>query len=215
MMIRTCVLAVAALAGAAQADLMRLDTGAYSFGNGGEFNATILTGPVVGDSVSGTPYFETFCLEKSENFHPGNVYSFDIGTSAVGGGAGGSVNGADPLDSRTAYLYAAFIDGLLPGYDYTNSLGQRQAHGGALQNAIWYLEEEVGTLDTPLAVAFFNFASAGANLGLGDVRVMNLYTLNNAGERVEAQSQLIKIVPAPGAIVALGMAGLLSARRRR
>jgi hypothetical protein len=215
-MIRSvCVLGVAALAGVAHADSLVLSTGAYSFGIGGEFNATITSGPVTALGLTGTGgSFETFCLEKSENFHPGGSYLFDVAVVAVGGGGGAGIGG-DPLDERTAFLYNAFITGTLPGYDFSNGSGQRQAHAGALQNAIWYLEQEVATLDTPEANAFFAFSAGGIGQGLGDVRVANLYRIDEHGNRHEHQSQIFRVVPAPGAAALLGLGLAVVARRRR
>jgi hypothetical protein len=157
--------------------------------------------------------FETFCLERSENFQPGSSYFFDVSTAARGGG-GGSVNGSDPLDERTAHLYSAFIMGVLPSYDYANAGNDRQSDAGALQNAIWFLEEEVDSLDSAKAVFFFNFAQAGVGQGLGNVVVLNLYSLGDSGERIERQSQ-IALIPTPGSLALVGLGTVAAIRRRR
>ena len=204
---------IAAICGSAIGQTVVISQGAYSFGIGGEFNASLSGTSLAPVSLTGSGSFETFCLEYSEHFQPGGTYYYTIDTAAYGG-AGGAVDGSDPLDERTAYLYNAFISGTLAGYDYSNALGQRAADAGALQNAIWYLEQENASLDSALAVDFYNFAQGGIGQGLGDVRVLNPYALDNAGAIVQAQSQLIKI-PAPGATGVLAMVGLAGLRRRR
>lgn len=200
-------------AGASAQQTIVLNTGAYSSGNGGEFNATVGNTALTFTGLTSSTSFETFCLEHSENFQPGATYFFDVSTAAVAG-AGGAVNGSDPLDERTAYLYSLFMNGVLPTYDYANAGNDRQNDAGALQNAIWYLEEEVGSLDSAKAVFFYNLAQSGVGQGLGNVVVLNLYSIDGNGARSEHQSQ-IAIIPAPatGALMAAG--SLVALRRRR
>ncbi len=195
------------------AQTVSLASGPFSFGNGGEFNASFTGTPLTPVALTNVGTFETFCLERSENFVPGGPYYFTINTFAVAGG-GGAVFGQDALDETTAFLYNAFITGTLAGYDYANSLGQRNANAGALQNAIWYIEQEVGSLDSAEAVAFYNFAQGGIGQGLGDVRVLNLYNFDSSGARVEHQSQIFKI-PAPGTATLIGLTAATALRRRR
>jgi hypothetical protein len=204
---------IAAICGSAIGQTVVINQGAYSFSNGGEFNASLSGSSLSPAALTSSGSFETFCLEYSEHFQPGGTYYYTIDTAAFAG-AGGAVDGSDPLDERTAYLYNAFITGGLAGYDYSNALGQRQADAGALQNAIWYLEQENASLDSALAVAFYNFAQGGIGQGLGDVRVLNPYSIADSGAFIPAQSQLIKI-PAPGVSGVLAMIGLTGLRRRR
>ena len=198
------------LATAAQAATIVVNQGAYSFGNGGEFNATISGVGFTPLALTNSGSFETFCLEVPENFQPGATYNVTIDLAADAGGNGGQVGSTDPLDERTAYLYSLFITGNLAGYDYADSLGQRKNNAGALQNAIWYLENEVGTLDSAEAIAYYNASLAGIGQGLGLVRVANLY--DNAGGK--HQSQLIAI-PTPGVLAGFVAAGVFASRRRR
>ena len=204
--------ALAVACGTAAAQTVVISQSAFSFGTGGEFNGVLTGSSFTPASLSGVA-FETFCLEHTENFTPGATYYYNISNAAVGGG-GGAVDGADALDERTAYLYNAFISGTLVGYDYSNALGQRLANAGALQNAIWYLEDETTALDSALAADFVAFAQGGLGLGLGDVRVLNPYFINEQGAQVQVQSQIIKI-PAPGATGVLALVGLAGLRRRR
>jgi hypothetical protein len=166
--------------------------------------------------------FETFCLEAHEllDFEVG-AFRADLnvqttaGSPGYAGGAMGGIN--DPLDARTAYLYHHFIyQSLITPYDYATE-AVRIDDATALQAAIWFIEEESSDPLAGKALLFFNEANAAVNAGswtgLGDVRVLNLYQVNN-GVRTEFQDVLV-IIPAPGAGLALGMGALLAARRRR
>lgn len=201
-----------AVAAAANAGTVQIYQTAYSSGSGGEFQAYLTGAAFTPTSLTGNGA-ETFCIELSEQFQPGATYNFTIETAAMGGG-GGSVAGQDPLDERSAYLYDLFITGNLPGYDYSNGSGLRQANAGSLQNALWYIEQEVGTLDSADAVNWYNLSAAGIGQGLGNVRVLHIFTLDGNGEQIPSQDQIIR-VPAPGAAALLGLGGLVALRRRR
>jgi len=206
--------AVAALAmvAGAHAGTIVINAGPYSFGQGGEFVATMTGMSFTPAALTNTGSFESFCLERSEQVNLGQTYFVDVDTVARLGG-GGAVGGQDPLSEKTAYLYNAFITGTLPGYDYSNSHGDRRDDAGALQSAIWYLEHEVESVHGSQAHAFVEFAQGGVGRGLGDVRVLNLYTFDH-GHVQYAQSQIGKI-PTPGAVTLLGLGCVLVARRRR
>lgn len=152
----------------------------------------------------------TFCLEKNEYFNPGSSYYAVLNTSAVGGGMdwnGGvygqtpsvAANGSDPLDQRTAYLHTKFMEG-----------DSRLTDQAKLQNAVHYLEAEIGTKNSYVSLAEQAIAS-GEWSGLGNVRVMNLWTKFD-GQTYSgwAQDQLVMIaVPAPAALVLSGIGTLL------
>ncbi|MBU6412639.1 MAG: PEP-CTERM sorting domain-containing protein [Planctomycetes bacterium] len=104
--------------------------------------------------------------------------------------------------------------GVLPQYDYANSGNDRESDAGALQRAIWFLEQEVDTLNSAKATFFYNFAQAGAGQGLGNVVVLNVYSIDNDGDRVERQSQ-IAMIPTPGSLALAGLGTLAAFRRRR
>lgn len=167
---------------------------------------------------AGAPTFESFCVEYFEDLYYGVSYNADLNTQTTGqnleysGGAHGGFN--DPLDPRTAYLYHNFINHtLVTPYDYVNE-GQRIEDANALQTAIWFIEEEITTPLLGKSLDLYNEANAAVNsgawVGLGDVRILNLYSND---PRAEFQNILV-VVPAPAGAGAL-LVGLVAATRRR
>ena len=137
-----------------------LSQGQYSYGNGGEFTA-VTTG-------SGLGTFQTFCIEYNEEFGPGNTYQYKMNTGAVAGGPGAVVtdpNTGLPMDNisiGTAWLYSQFRAGTLANYFTVN----QQQNAGALQQAIWWLEDETGGVKNG-----FVTAAEGALGNLTDAQV--------------------------------------------
>jgi hypothetical protein len=203
--------AMVLLAAPALADMQVKLADSYGSTNGGEFLATPVGTWAFTPASLGqvTGKFETFCVEKTEYISFGSLYYVVSNTKAMAGGGGGGVNG-DLLDVKTAYLYDKFISGTLANYDYGTGAA-RVDSADALQKVIWYIEEEENVGKTPtqafglatLARKFYDDALANAT-GIGDVRVLNLYT--DAAHTLVAQDQLVKI-PAPAAI-GLGLIGL-------
>jgi hypothetical protein len=193
--------------------------GGYYSGNGGEFTLRSDGGPglllsnsayaAVARGVGGyAESFQTFCVETGE--YVAEPMNITVSTTAVAGGPGshavyGGTPLGDDLDARTAYLYTKFAQGTLAGYNYTAGVG-RVASADALQQAIWYIEGEGGSNNAFVALA--NDATTGGGStdewvgkGIGDVRVLNMYTLGGG----LAQDQLY-LIPAPAAVV-LGLMG--------
>ena len=113
----------------ASADTLKLDYSPTHPG-GGFPGGTFQVSSVNGGLLAGSSPFDTFCLEAGEFFNPGGTYNYAVSSGAVSGGAGG-VNGSDPISLGTAYLYDSYL-----------------RHGGdqkTIQQAIWWLENEVST----------------------------------------------------------------------
>jgi hypothetical protein len=174
-------------------DAVVLTQNAYSFFPGGEFNA--VTSPdnflpyysplaIVGDG------FETFCIETTVDFNPGVTYSYTLGNLDSRGVA---------LSEGAAFLYYQFAEGILPGYDYTDT-GARNADAGALQSAIWWFQggQTYGGFPTATTDAFYSYATNSLGLlnadapnnGFYPVDVFQMWDANSQ----PAQNQLV-VVP--------------------
>ena len=177
------------------------DTSQYAYGNGGEFKAV----------TSGLGTFQTFCMEYNEEFSPGGTYNYRINDGAVSGGTG--AHAVDPFTGKpmdnisigTAWLYSQFRAETLTGYNYTYG-SDRTLSANALQQAIWWLEDEGGTKNSYVTIAesilhLNDTTIKGDSEGAFGVVALNLYDRNSG---VNAQDQLA-IVPEPTAM----MAGIL------
>jgi hypothetical protein len=204
--------------------------GGYYSGNGGEFTlydytsgSLLLSNDAYASTTKGkygshTESFQTFCLEEDEyTHHPANVF---VSLSYVDGSVPGShawrggnnTNLGDDLDARTAYLYYQFAKGTLSNYIYIAGSG-RSASAGALQDAIWWIEGEGGSMPGGQAGDWIdeaaNAVNTGAWSGIGNVRVLQMvYENTTDGLGVYRQDYLyVAPVPAPAAVL-LGMFGL-------
>jgi hypothetical protein len=199
-------------------------SGYYTY-PGGEFTLT-------GDVGAYVPYYDSvalvgggiqsFCLEKNEYVSIGKTYNFVENTAAVNGGVGGPR--PDPLSLGAAYLYYKFSQGTLAGYDYT--VAGRATSAAALQSAIWYLEQEGGSLSDPLkALLLAEFGASSTltewmkdNNGKYPVMVLNLTSFDTAGKILYNQDQLVTVAhtPIPPTVYLLGagLLGLVGLRRK-
>jgi hypothetical protein len=241
-MIRSLVVAtVAGAIGATTAHATPVFVGfitvADSYGStgGGEFRASGGAGWSINANSTGTAFqfgnpatpgmFETFCLEKFESL-PFDItnYKADLNTETVSQAsayASGNLGGFyDALDARTAYLYHHFLaQTLTTPYDYVNE-GPRIDDSNALQTAIWFIEQEDASALSGKALDLYNEANAavssGAWVGIGNVRILNIYT-NTA--RADYQDLLVELVtiplPSAAAMAGVGLAGFGFMRRRR
>lgn len=167
--------------------------------------------------------FTSFCIELNESIAE-TSYHYSVDMAAIGGGLGGG--NPDPIGKETAELFRRWTAGLL-----TPGMGQTQLDfNNAVQDAFWFLEEELGTVDFTAATAdasSANFAlmSAtaqslvnsvwGTTASIGRVRALNLYDINSGANR---QSVLyITAIPLPGAgaLALAGLLGVAAVRRRR
>jgi hypothetical protein len=176
-------------------DTIYLYQGIGGAGGGGAFNLK--------NSPSGNVLFETFCVEKNEFFSPGELEKVagissyaKTNNSDISKGYDGSTG--DPLDRRTAYLYYHFrlgdLNTLASLFKYNDP-----ASYNALQEAIWYIENEGGSSNYLVELADKNAVDS-----LYGVQVLNLTSLDG---RIQKQDQLT-LVPEPSTLLLLG-AGLL------
>jgi hypothetical protein len=208
----------------------------YETPPGGEFNLSGVVGGGYAASVLVNGGYESFCLELNEDVSSGATYNYAVnpyGDAVQGGGNLGAAgpDGGDPISIGTAYLYYNFAKGILTGYDYSTVAGNgtfasRAAAAWALQNAIWWLEDENNatyTAASELTAGAYYLSIVSGLYGAGDtanangafgVHVLNLTTPSGGF----AQDQLM--LPDGGATVmllgaALGGLVLVSRKLRR
>jgi hypothetical protein len=145
--------------------------------------------------------FTSFCLETNEYLDFSSEFIVqDISTEARNGGSGGVK--PDPISAYTAYLYSNFYAGTLDQYAYLGTTAQRAASANALQEAIWWFEDEtLGKQNyyTDLAKKAVDVDKIWS--GLGDVHVINLVYADGT----RAQDQLtVAPVPEPATMLLLG-----------
>jgi hypothetical protein len=206
--------------------------GPYNAGQGGEFtllptggNWLDLSGYAgVAINQGGIGTFQTFCLEKTEYIE--NLKKYDAVENEYADH--GSTSTVDPLSVGTGWLYSQFATGSL-AYHYNNPT-LRRIDAAALQNAIWWLEGEMGLtnpLSNPYLLAANTFFGSLTNAKKDGAAQYGVYALNltykdRYGHTIKAQDQTYyHPVPVPEGgttVLLLGIAfagiGLVSFRFR-
>lgn len=178
---------------------------------GGEFHVTGALGS-----------FSSFCLELDETISESS-FNYTIDMAVRSGGLGGG--SPDPLSAETAELYRQFVSGTISA-----APGMERQFNNAVQDAFWYLEEELGSVDFSAATAaassaHFGFLSAdaqslvnsvwGTTAGVGKVRALNLYSIATGADRQSILYMVAIPLPSAGALAMAGLFGVAAVRRRR
>ena len=163
--------------------------------HGGDFQVHMVDG-----DLPETGVFNTFCVESQITFYPGATYYASIDTAAI---RGNPSSAKVDLTSEAAWIYSQYRTDKLDGdVGDVGSYTDRQ-----ISEAIWWQQGVADGNDNLLSKE----AEKHRTEGIGNVRVMNLWTLSlqSNGDYVasDVQSQLI-LVPAPAAI-GLGLLGLV------
>lgn len=163
-------------------------------------------GPMIA-ATSDLGTFITFCLEVNEHYTGATIYTINSG--AIDGGLSGQTSpNFDPISIGTAYLYSQFSAGTLgavSGYTTATEIAT------GVQQAIWYLEGEVGTengFNYGVRNGYVDLAIAGLGLstdsdveadanGYGTVVVLNLTDANGG-----LHQDVLAVVPEPSTMVA-------------
>lgn len=194
---------------------------------GGPFTVKVTSSltPAMAQVVANGNPFLAFCLEYSEHITLSNNqgYYVNVSNQAINGGGGPN---PDPLSLVTAYLYSQYRAGNNPNVPTT-------AVGAAnLQNAIWWMEQELGNdLTAPTAGAAALISYAKGQLGLNalsdaalratdangafGVRALNVYS---NPQLTSLNQDMLALIPEPSTYAAaalLMLPVLIQARRMR
>ena len=145
--------------------------------------------------------YETFCVEIDEGIGL-DTYEAFVNTKAIAGGSGGG--SPDPLDPETAWIYETYL--------YSNPFGWSAED---VQLAIWVQEDEIiSAPEYPNWPNVTDILSAAQNAqGIGDVRILNLWTPIGGCKQYPVQDVLF-VIPEPATMILLGFGGLMLRRKK-
>lgn len=148
-------------------------------------NAINRGGPYTLTNLTQGGSFVTFCLETNEYLANGEILRpYNISTVADLGGSGGPR--PDPISTETAFLFWTYRMG--NPYNW---------YAGDVQNAIWFLEEELWGVSNSL-IPFATQAVQNGWTNNNRVAVLNLYR----GETGTTRGQdVLATIPEPGSTV--------------
>ena len=212
----------ASAADVAAGSVVRLGDGTGTLA--GVFNGSVISGPGAGGS------FKSFCLEKFEYFssYTQNLYVKSVSTATLDNisAAASPTNknntiSSDPISSQTAWLYTQF-------YNNNAAYASTTALANSMQRAIWFMEDELVGSDLTAynsdsqAKTWVSQAttavSSGTWTGLGNVRVLNLFTDASYTKYSQDQLYMVSAVPEPATygmmLLGLGMIGTIARRRK-
>ncbi|QKK07427.1 MAG: hypothetical protein HND58_04165 [Planctomycetota bacterium] len=172
--------------------------------------------------------YVTFCVETLEHFGYGTTYEYLISDQVRDNGGNGNLALNTQAGRRVAWLYKEFATGgaaAIRALDAAFSGFTDQQTRELLQRYIWDRfaipsndNWQNGTFTDAMFDTMTTQADAGgAQSGLHNVRVMNIYSVGHNGDDAYGGQDMLVIIPLPSGagLASVGLLGLAAARRRR